>query len=348
MTPVEGPFGIGNEPHHLGLSGDNKTLLAGGLFGFVRKHPDIFKFDISNPTTPKYSGTIDAPMSSGTDDFMALPNGNTLITMMGGPAGGEYGRVLELDINNEIVAEWPKDAPADLTPHGISINYERNLMVTSDFLVPASTMTGPVIGRQSLRVWDLKSKVIIRTIHIPTSESLMDLTLIPNDIEDRGYIPSQGGKLFHLNVTDGSFKAVFDYDAVIAASLNSTHRHSSKPHILRFRKDGKRAFMTLYEANRVAMLDTSDPLHPQLLRVIDLGVGAGPHFLLLSHDQTRLIVSDYFVNNVGLGGLVAAGGDYRTHVFQIEESDFHYDPLWYHDGNNFTTGVARPHGLVCV
>lgn len=42
------------------------------------------------------------------------------------------------------------------------------------------------------------------------------------------------------------------------------------------------------------MLDTSDPEHPKLLSVVDLGAGSGPHDIALTEDGKRLIVTDYF------------------------------------------------------
>jgi selenium-binding protein 1 len=55
------------------------------------------------------------------------------------------------------------------TPHGISIDWDRNYILTSDFVVPLSILkpsTG-VIRAQTLRLWNLESRTIISTITIP-------------------------------------------------------------------------------------------------------------------------------------------------------------------------------------
>ena len=54
------------------------------------------------------------------------------------------------------------------------------------------------------------------------------------------------------------------------------------------------------QAGKVAMLDTSQPAHPRLVRVLDLGAGSGPHYLRLTEDERRLVISDYFLNEDSL------------------------------------------------
>lgn len=41
------------------------------------------------------------------------------------------------------------------------------------------------------------------------------------------------------------------------------------------------------------MLDTSDPEKPSLLKVLDLGKDSGPHYIALSKDEKRLVITDY-------------------------------------------------------
>lgn len=44
------------------------------------------------------------------------------------------------------------------------------------------------------------------------------------------------------------------------------------------------------------MLDIGNPERPRLLDVLDLGAGSGPHYLALSRDEKRLVISDYFLD----------------------------------------------------
>ena len=55
-------------------------------------------------------------------------------------------------------------------PHGISARPEINLMVTSDFILPVSTLdvyAGDPVLRGAIRVWDFKQRKILRTVEIP-------------------------------------------------------------------------------------------------------------------------------------------------------------------------------------
>lgn len=57
------------------------------------------------------------------------------------------------------------------SPHGLSIDWDNNLMLTSDFVVPLSILK-PVsaLGIQkanTLRLWTLNDRKIISTITIP-------------------------------------------------------------------------------------------------------------------------------------------------------------------------------------
>jgi selenium-binding protein 1 len=98
-------------------------------------------------------------------------------------------------------------------------------------------------------------------------------------------------------------------------------------------------------AGRVAMFDTSDPEHPALLSVLDLGIGSGPHYLALTHDERRLVVSDYFLNEDDFGK-VHQEGDHKVHVANVTRHSLTLDSRFDLDFNvTFPSGPARPHGL---
>ena len=43
--------------------------------------------------------------------------------------------------------------------------------------------------------------------------------------------------------------------------------------------------------------------HPEVLSVVDLGPGSGPHYLQLTKDEKRIVVTDYFlVEDLAPGG----------------------------------------------
>ena len=109
--------------------------------------------------------------------------------------------------------------------------------------------------------------------------------------------------------------------------------------------DGTRLFITMNVAGKVAMFDTSDPEHPRLRSVLDLGAGSGPHYLALTSDERRLAVSDYFLNEDSIGK-VHQEGDHKVHVATVSAHAIALDPRFDLDFNAaFATGPARPHGL---
>src|SRR5437763_13147705 len=126
-VPLAGAGATGNEPHHVGLSSDGKTLAAGGLLSVLKGQPEIFFFDVSHPESAKFMTSVDAPLSSITDDFEPLSGGGFLVTMMGGPQGHAPGRVVEFNDKLKIVAEHPEHPPqTGFNPRGIAIRPSMN------------------------------------------------------------------------------------------------------------------------------------------------------------------------------------------------------------------------------
>jgi hypothetical protein len=339
--PLPEPGATGNEPHHVGLSSDGRTLALGGLLSVLKGQPEIFFFDVSRPASPRFISSADPPQSAITDEFYALPGGGYLVTMMGGPQGHHPGRVVEFDRRLHLVAEHPADPPDDgFNPHGISVRPDLNLMLTSDFICPSTTLhavPGNLDLRGSIRVWTLSERKITRTIQVPGAGGTIDVKLIPGDRRARAYTAGMlDDTLYLIDPRAGRATAVFDF---------STISKGGWPQLMRMTGDGKRLFITMNVAGRVAMFDTSDPEHPALLSVLDLGIGSGPHYLALTRDERRLVVSDYFLNEDSFGK-VHQEGDHKVHVVNVTRHSLALDPRFNLDFNvTFPTGPARPHGL---
>ncbi len=339
-VPLTGPGATGNEPHHVGISSDGKVLAAGGLLSVLKGQPEIFFFDISDPRQTRFVSSVDAPLSSITDDFEPLDRGGFLVTMMGGANGHSPGRVVEFDRDMRLVAEHPHNPPQEgFNPHGISMRPELNLMVTSDFICPTSTLHATPGGldlKGSVRVWDLKERAILRTADIPGAGGTIDVKLIPRDAEGRAYTAGMlDDKLYLVNTRQGTATAVFDFKTIAAGGW---------PQLMRMTRDGRRLFITLNQAGKVVMLDTSNPASPKVLSVLDLGSDAGPHYLRLTKDERRLVISDYFLNEDSMGK-VHAEGDHKIHVARVTRDSLALDPNFQLDFNTAFAGRARPHGL---
>jgi hypothetical protein len=80
------------------------------------------------------------------------------------------------------------------------------------------------------------------------------------------------------------------------------------------------------------MLDTSDPERPMLLKVLDLGKDSGPHYIALTPDEKRLVITDYFLNE-DEAGKVHAEGDHKVHVARVSARDLVLDHRFQLDFN---------------
>lgn len=340
-APVLGPNATGNEFHHIGLSADGKTVACGGLLSVLKGQDEVFFFDVANPNAPKFRSSANPPLSAITDDFQALPGGGFLVTMMGGAQGHAPGRVAEFDEKLNLVKEYPENPPLEgFNPHGISVRPEVNLMVTSDFVCPATTLdavAGGVDFRGSVRVWNLREREILRTIDIPGAGGTIDVKLIPGDRQERAYTAGMlNDQLYVINAKQGTARGVFDFSSIAKGGW---------PQLMRVTRDGKRLFISMNQAGKVAMFDISEPDEPRLLRVLDLGPNSGPHYIALTPDEKRLVISDYFLNEDNFGK-VHAEGDHRIHAARVTAGDLVLDRRFDVDFNTaFNSGPARPHGL---
>jgi selenium binding protein SBP56 len=352
-VPLTGAGATGNEPHHVGLSRDGRTLALGGLLSVLRGQDQVFFFDVSDPRRPAFIRSDNPPGASITDEFAPLEDGGFLVTFMGGANGAAPGRVVEYNSATSLVQTWPATPPGDgFNPHGISIDEEHNLMVTSDFICPLRTLHvhgGDMAQlRGSVRVWNLAQRSIIRTIPVGSPANpagTMEVQLIPGDRRLRAFTAGMAdGKLYLVDTEDGTATGVFDFNVL------ARHGIAAMPQLLRTNRDGTRLFVTLNGAGKVVMLDIAQPLRPKLMSVVDLGADSGPHFLRLTADERRLVVTDYFlVEDLAPGGIVNVEGDHKVHVIDVHRNHLELDRGFKLDfDRDISTGPARPHGVVML
>jgi 56kDa selenium binding protein (SBP56) len=340
-VPLPSPGATSNEPHHVGLSADGKVLAAGGLLSVLKGQKEIFFFDVSDPAQPRFLSAADPPHSAITDEFYPLPAGGFLVTMMGGAAGHHPGRVAEFDRRRKLVAEYPAEPPADgFNPHGISVRPEVNLMVTSDFICPSTTLhavPGGLDFRGSARVWNFRERKLLRTVTLPQASGSIDIRLIPRDPKKRAYTAGMtDDTLYLVDTSSGTARAVFDFRTIASGGW---------PQLMRMTRNGRRLFVSMNMAGKIAMLDTSDAERPRLVTVLDLGKDSGPHYIALTRDEKRLVITDYFLNEDD-AGKVHAEGDHKVHVATVSDNALVLDPRFQLDFNTaIATGPARPHGV---
>ena len=136
---------------------------------------------------------------------------------------------------------------------------------------------------------------------------------------------------------------MLDCDSLIPRGL--VPPHDGQPQLFAMTQDDTRLIFGLFDAGLVAMLNISDPLHPRVLDIASLGLHAGPHSVLLAHDDTKLAVLDYFLNEDNFGK-IHLEGDHKLRAFDITQNKLIPDKRFLIDFNTaFPTGPARPHGL---
>jgi selenium-binding protein 1 len=177
---------------------------------------------------------------------------------------------------------------------------------------------------------------------------MMDIRMIPGDQYGRAYSAGMfDGGLYLIDPRAARAARVFDFaEAVPHEALPL----GPMPQILQMTRDGSRLFTGLFQAGRVVMLDTTNRSNPRLIAGQRLGLGAGPHNLMLTHDEQRLVVSDYFLVQdlypLASPGKVQLEGDHRIHVFKVRRNDVKRDPRFNLDFDTaFPSGPARPHGI---
>jgi 56kDa selenium binding protein (SBP56) len=348
------PGNVGNEPHHCHLSADKNILACGGLLSVLKGQHGIFFFDVSNARHPVFLFATSAPNSSITDDFLPLPGGGFLVTQMGSATGGAPGRLAEFDHKLNLIAEYPAQPPDDgFNPHGISAAFRRNLLVTSDYINPVTTLNvspGDVELRGSLRFWNLANREITRTVFLPEALGTMDVKLIPQDPHGRAVTVTMfSGLVYTVDPTDGSVVKSFDCEDIVP--------HIEVPvrggmvQLLAMPKSGDRLIFASFQAGQIGMLDISNRTNEGGFvqkAIVDLGEGAGPHDIVLTKDDSRLVVTDYFLNQDDFGK-IHFEGDHKVHVIQVTHDTLKLDGRFNLDFNKafkheYPAG-ARPHGI---
>jgi len=150
------------------------------------------------------------------------------------------------------------------------------------------------------------------------------------------------GFVYLIDTATGKATQVFDCETIVRTSR---FRTGGMTQILAMPQSGDRLIFASFQAGQVGMLDVSDPAHPVQTGIVNFGVDAGPHFIALTDDDKRLIVSDYFLNEDGFGK-IHFEGDHKVHVVKVHKKKLELDERFQLDFNTaFLTGPARPHGM---
>jgi len=272
------------------------------------------------------------------------------VTNIGSASGGAGGRLVEFDKHLNLVGKYPSTSQADgqSNPHGIDADFATNLLVTSDFINPLTTLNawpGPVELRSSLRFWSLRERRIIRAVFLPDSGGTMDVKLIPGDPRGRAITANMfTGLVYTVDPTDGSYVMAFDCDSIVP------HIEVPVPggmtQLLAMPRSGRRLIFGSFQAGQVGMLDITNRNKFRQVSIVNFGLNSGPHSIHLTHDDKRLVVTDYFLEEDSFGK-IHYEGDHKVHVLNVSDDgrveDPNFLPLDFNTA--FSAGPARPHGI---
>ncbi|KAJ5102256.1 hypothetical protein NUU61_004478, partial [Penicillium alfredii] len=345
----------GNDPHHLGPSLDGKTLWGGGLLSLLKTQDTGFYFDTSDPYRPKFLKSNRAILGSIADEVRAKPDGGFFITYMGSAVGTAPGRLIETDKNFDIIHEWPEDVEGTLnilgeqfSPHGLSIDWEKKLILTSDFVEPISILK-PSTGirrANTLRLWDLDSRKILSTLTIPDGGGIQDVKFIPGHPESAALATAvhlgQVWVIYPLrkdgNGKQGVIKELYDLGPK-ARDTTAIYTDISQ--------DGRFIYLTLTTANHIAALDISDLDNVKRLDDPDEDQPTvGPHYIKVTPDQKHLVVTDYFVQT-GQIGLINTPADFKALYIDInKDGSLHFNRTIDFNKEFANRGGGKPHSSV--
>ncbi|KAI5360360.1 hypothetical protein Slin14017_G085350 [Septoria linicola] len=225
------------------------------------------------------------------------------------------------------------------SPHGLSIDLERNLIVTSDFVVPV-TVLKPSAGIQranTRRLWHLGNRKIINTLTIPDGGGIQDVKFIPGHPESAAIATAVHlGQVWIIypfqedeNGKPGRIGLLYD----LGAKARDTTVICSD-----ITKDGKYAYFTLTTANHIAALDISDLNNVKRLD--------NPDEDQPTLDQKHLVVTDYFVETGDLGILITSGDHKALYVDIADNGALDFDRSIDFPREFYNRGGAQPHSSV--
>lgn len=271
--------------------------------------------------------------------------------------GTSPGRLVETDANFNIIHEWPEDVSSTLnilgqqfSPHGLSVDWNKKIILTSDFVVPVTILkpasAAGIQKANTLRLWELDSRKIISTITIPNGAGIQDVKFIPGNPESAALATAVGpGQVWIIypfrkspNGDQGVAELLYDLGP---RARNNLAIYSD------ISDDGKFAYFTLTLANHVAALDISNLNAVKRLDNPDENQGIiGPHYVKISPDKKNLLVTDYFVQTGDIG-VVNTPADYKAQWIDIlSDGSLAFNRSIDFQSQFANRGGARPHSSV--
>lgn len=284
VTTLAAP-GLANGPHHTEheLAADRR-LFANG-FGSGR----TFIFDLSDPGHPRLARELgEVEGYTHPHSFLRLPNGNLLATFqMRHRAGGmEPGGLVELTPAGATVRSGSAVTPGADT--GLRV-YSAGVVAPLDRIVTTSTdMMGAHPASRLVQVWRLSDLEPIGAISLPDGPAGGEglLTAEPRVLDDGRtvLVSTFNCGLYLLEGLEGPAPGA----RLVASFPRKERTYCAIPVVA-----GRYYLVTVPAWNAVVSLDIGDPAAPREVSRVTLGGGDVPHWIALSPDRRRVVVTGY-------------------------------------------------------
>lgn len=274
-----------NVPHHT----EHEMPADGQLFANGFASGQTFIIDLATPGRPRIAQQFgDIEGYHHPHSFLRLPGGNVLATfqMHHGPEGMRTGGLVEMSPAGKVL----RVASGDQAGLDSSARvYSAGIVASVDRVVTTSTdMMGDSPASRQLQIWRLSDLSLLRTISLPDGprgdEGL--LTAEPRVLAD--------GKTVLVSTFNCGLYLVENLAGpapsarLVASFPMKEHTNCAIPVVA-----GSYYLVTVPAWNAVVSLDVSDPSHPREVSRAVLGADDVPHWIALSPDHRRVVVTGY-------------------------------------------------------
>ncbi|MGQ0384415.1 MAG: hypothetical protein ACT4UP_07035 [Gammaproteobacteria bacterium] len=279
--------GRGNGPHHTEheMPADRMLFANGFASG------QTFVFDLREPAQPRIAAQFgDVEGLSHPHTFVRLPNGNVLATFQmrhgHGPDGTRTGGLVEMTPDAKAVRVRSADYPG--ADAGLRV-YSAAVIPSADRIVTTtSDMHASHAASRNLQVWSLTDLALRHTFALPDGPAGNEgqLTAEPRLLDD--------GKTILVSTFSCGVYLVEGLagDApsarLVASFPQKQGEYCAIPVIA-----GDYYLVTVPAWSAVVSLDIRDPAAPREVSRVTLGADDVPHWIAISPDRRRVVVTGY-------------------------------------------------------
>jgi hypothetical protein len=331
--------GLRNVPHHSEHEMPADRQLFANGFGAGQ----TYIFDLRDPARPRIAGQFgDLDGYTHPHSFLRLPNGNVLASFQMRHEGGRTlpGGLVEVTPAGQPVRSGSANARGIDSATRV---YSAGVVASLDRIVTTTTdMQGDDDASRQLQIWRLSDLALLHTIVLPDGPAGREswYTAEPRVLAD-GRTVLVSTFSCGLYLMEG-----LETDAPSARLVASFPRKDGTDCAIPV-VAGNYYLVTVPAWNAVVSLDITDPAAPREVSRVTLGEGDVPHWIALSPDGRRVVITGY---GAMMHRVVMARLDTATGGLTIDErfgeggiAGFRMDDkTWPHGGN--AKGV--PHGAV--